>query len=246
MKICVIYLKSMFFIFSLIGCSKICAEIEHKPILVKGNNLTVNIFRTTKEALSPFLMPGFEASADAQGNYRIFLGSVNFNDTFGIGAFSEMILFTEVKPKGKGSNYRHFHPFWAVTNSQEASEIYTNQFGLLMEYNTSLKVIKANQTQKSGVSGKSDINGKFLVSLNVEKASDREMTEFTDARIIGSYKQNLLFTKDVFAVRFYTGKINHLEIEAEKGSPLRLIDQDKHLFTLFSESHTTFLQRLSF
>ena len=227
----------------LVGLNFTLTTLVHSaPVLVKGNNLTISIFKTTKRNLSPFLVSGFDAVPDEHDNYRVFLGAVTFNDTFGVEPFSEFIVFTEVKPKGEDTDNRYFLPIWGASDSAPVSEIYSEQFGLPIEHVDNLQVVVNHKGQNTRVEGRNAINGNYKVSMTIIEASNEIQTNFSNAYLIGEKDGKTMLNKDIFAAKFRSGKIDTLIMKANRKSPLQLLEKKNHIYTLFSDNHSTYIE----
>ena len=215
------------------------AKNKNNTLILKGQNLAINVFKVNPEDVMPYMKAGYEPAADEWGNYRLFIGSVGFNDTFGIQPFSELIVFTEVKPVGQTSDLRYFLTLWGAMNTEEATALYRDKFGLPFVYIPSLDITMNDRVQTTHVKVNDAKYGKISLNMKVQEMKGPLHQDFNNARIVGSVDNKTKLTKDIFGARFRESKLDTFELKATKDSPFALVSKANRIYTLLSTNHTT-------
>lgn len=207
--------------------------------LLKGHNMTLSLFQVDEADLTPYLPAGYEAYKDEYGNFRVLLGSVEFSDTYGLSPFQEVVLFTDVKPKGKSSEVRSLLPLWGAINTQDGAEHYQLTLGLPLVYQPSLNIQLDKKGQTTRLSFQDNQSNTTRILMKVRKKNGAVMTDLNNTVVLGRDKRGgLKMSREVFGSRFREAELSDLNIQSPSDSPLKLIDPKRRLFTLISENHT--------
>ncbi len=211
------------------------------PKIIKGKNLSISGFRVDEASLKPYIMRGYEAVPDGNGNYTLLMGAGEFDDTYGIDPYQVLALFVEVKEKGAEKDSLQFMPIWGANSTKEAVSVYQNVMGLPFNHPSKMSVVfHENGKQKVSVKVKNG-SSKVSVKMEVQKLDDDEKTDFSELALVGKLGGEVKLTQEVIGFRFTDSKLEKLEVKADKDSPLSLISKDNHVFTTASNSHAAVL-----
>ena len=217
--------------------------LAKSPKIIKGENLSISVFRVDEASIKPYLYEGFEAVADEKGEFSLFVGLGAFTDTYGVEPFQLIAMFVEVQEKGKSRASRHFLPIWGANSTKEAVKTYNQTLGLPFTNPKKLSVtVSDSGTQKASFTSKDDAKyGKATLNVEIQKQAGTLQNSFAQLTLVGKVKDSIKFTKDVLGFSFVNGNFVNFDIEANAGSPLSLISKDTHIYTLVSNNHAAIL-----